>query len=248
MDENFEDMEEEFEEELPILKYAKSFGKKEKVLNYTSNAYQLTRPSKVGTVMALIRECQPKTFDEWEQFYFEKAHTKTKKPIKVTKDILQELGDRLYEKITEVVIPEWTEAFKQITKEDCIEYIYQVTVPRTYDGYLTEKSVINDYLAKIFPMVKFEESDSDLDHSGDVDYIGKVGNKAFGIQIKPITANANFGNYKLTERMQANFEAFEEKYGGKVFVVFSAKVKNKKEVQNKDVLQEIEAEIKRLSE
>jgi hypothetical protein len=38
------------------------------------------------------------------------------------------------------------------------------------------------------------------------------------------------------------------KYGGKVFVVFSAKVKNKKEVQNKDILQEIEAEIKRLSE
>ena len=30
-------------------KYAKSFGKKEKVLNYTSNTYQLTRPSKVGT-------------------------------------------------------------------------------------------------------------------------------------------------------------------------------------------------------
>lgn len=40
-----------------IKKYAKPFGKKEKVLNYTSNTYQLTRPSKVGTVMALIREC-----------------------------------------------------------------------------------------------------------------------------------------------------------------------------------------------
>lgn len=35
-------------EEQPIYKYAKPFGKKEKVLNYTSNAYQLTRPGKVG--------------------------------------------------------------------------------------------------------------------------------------------------------------------------------------------------------
>ncbi len=237
---------EELEEEQPIYKYAKPFGKKEKVLNYTSNAYQLTRPSKVGAVMALIRECQPKTFEEWQQYYFENAHTKTKIPIKVTKEILNELGDRLYDKITEVVIPEWTEAFRQITKQDCYDYVYEVTVPRTFDGFITEKSVINDFLAKQFPEVVFEESDSDLDHSGDVDYIGKVGDKAFGIQIKPVTANANFGNYKLTERMQANFECFEEKYGGKVFVIFSSKVGNKKEVKNKEVLEQITAEIARL--
>lgn len=236
----------ELEEEQPIYKYAKPFGKKEKVLNYTSNAYQLTRPSKVGAVMELIRECQPKTFQEWRQYYFDKAHTKTKVPIKVTQDILNELGERLYEKITEVVIPEWTEAFRQITKQDCYDYVYEVTVPRTFDGFLTEKSVINDFLAKKFPKVIFEESDSDLDHSGDIDYIGKVGDKAFGIQIKPVTANSNFGNYNLSERMQANFQQFEEKYGGKVFIIFSSKVGNKKEVKNKEVLDEIATEIARL--
>ncbi len=59
-------------------KQAKDFGKKEKVLNYASNAYQLTRPSKVGAVMALIRACRPKTFEEWESYYFEKAHTNRK--------------------------------------------------------------------------------------------------------------------------------------------------------------------------
>ena len=236
----------ELEEEQPVYKYAKPFGKKEKVLNFTSNAYQLPRPRKVGAVMELIRECQPKTFQEWRQYYFDKAHTKTKVPIKVTQEILNELGERLYEKITEVVIPEWTEAFRQITKQDCYDYVYEVTIPRTFDGFLTEKSVINDFLAKKFPDVVFEESDSDLDHSGDIDYIGKVGDKAFGIQIKPVTANSNFGNYKLTERMQANFESFEEKYGGKVFVIFSSKVGNKKEVKNKEVLDEITAEIARL--
>ena len=118
----------ELEEEQPIYKYAKPFGKKEKVLNYTSNAYQLTRPGKVGAVMALIRECQPKTFQEWQQYYFENAFTKTKVPVKVTKEILNELGERLYAKITDVVIPEWTEAFSQITKQDCYDYVYEVTV------------------------------------------------------------------------------------------------------------------------
>ena len=190
------------DQDILIYKYAKPFGKKEKVLNYTSNAYQLTRPNKVGPVMELIRQCQPKTFEEWKNFYFEKAYTKSKKNgIKVTKEILDELGVRLYEKITEVVIPEWTQAFSQITLQDCHDYIYEVTIPRTYDGFLTEKSIITETLSKVFAEVNFEESDSNMDHAGDIDYIGRVGKKAFGIQIKPITANANFGNYKPSERM-----------------------------------------------
>jgi len=227
-------------------KYAKPFGKKEKVLNYASNTYQLTRPNKVGEVMALIRECQPNALNEWEEFYFEKAFSKSKTPIKVTKETLDELGERLYAKITEVVIPEWTAAFEGLSEEDCKEYIYQVTVVRTYDGFLLEKSVVNDGLAKIFPNVKFEESDPELDHAGDIDYIGVVGQKAFGIQIKPITANANFGNYNITDRMGASFQDFEEKYGGKVFVVFSTRTGNKKDIVNKKIMKEIEAEIERL--
>lgn len=227
-------------------KLGKAFGKKEKVLNFTSNTYHLTRPKKVGAVMEMIRECQPTSFDEWENFYFEKAFTKTKKPIKVTKEALEELGERLYEKITEVVIPEWSEAFKKITLQDCVDYIYEVTIVRTYNGFLLEKSVINDNLAKIFSDVEFEESDSDLDHSGDIDYIGKVGEYAFGIQIKPTTARSNFGNYSISDRMSANFEDFEEQYGGKVFIIFSAKVGNKKEILNKEVIEEIKKEIERL--
>jgi len=227
-------------------KYAKPFGKKEKVLNYASNTYQLTRPNKVDAVMALIRECQPKALNEWEKFYFEKAYTKKKDKIKITKETLDELGERLYAKITEVVIPEWTAAFEDLTLQDCKDYIYQVTIVRTYDGFLLEKSVVNDGLAKSFPDVEFEESDPELDHAGNIDYIGKIGDKAFGIQIKPITANANFGNYNITERMSASFQDFEKKYRGKVFVVFSTRTGNKKDIVNKDILKEIEKEVERL--
>lgn len=225
-------------------RYSMEFGRKEKVLNYSCQTYQLSRPNKVGAVMALIRECQPKTIDEWENWYFENASTESKNPTKITHESLRELGERLYEKITSVVIPEWQEAFSNLTKQDCIDYIYNLTINRTYEGYLREKSVVNDGLAKIFPDIVFEESDIDLDHAGDIDYIAKVGTKAFGIQIKPVTAKANFGNYSPTERMRANFSEFMEKYGGKVFIIFSVD----KEIANREIINDIKNEIERLKQ
>lgn len=224
-------------------KYSKEFGKKEKVLNYACQTYQLSRPNKVGTVMALIRECQPKSFEEWQKWYFENANTDGKTPSKITKASLEELGERLYVKIREIVIPEWTEAFNQLTLQDCVDYIFNLTINRTYDGFLREKSVIEDNLAKEFPMVRFVESDPELDHAGDIDYLGWVGKKAFGIQIKPVTAKANFGNYSASERMRASFDDFTKKFGGKVFIVFSIDDK----IKNEEVIGQIASEIKRLS-
>ena len=225
-----------------IQRYSMEFGKKEKVLNYANQTYQLSRPNKVGAVMALIRECQPKTIQEWERWYFENAYTDAKTPTKITVESLRELGGRLYEKITEVVIPEWQAAFNQLTLQDCNDYIYNLTVNRTFDGFLREKSVVNDGLAKIFPDIIFEESDPQLDHAGDIDYVAKVHNRAFGIQIKPVTAKANFGNYSPSERMKNSFAGFEEQYGGKVFIVFSLDG----EIGNKEVIEQIRQEIERL--
>lgn len=225
-----------------IKQYSMNFGKKEKVLNYACQTYQLSRPNKVGAVMALIRECQPQTIEEWRKWYFENAKTDGKNAFKITEESLLELGERLYAKITEVVIPEWREAFTQLTKEDCIDYIYNLTINRTFDGYLREKSVVNDGLAKLFPDITFIESDPELDHAGDIDYVAKICDKAIGIQIKPVTAKANFGSYSLTERMKASFVDFEEKFGGKVFIIFSLDG----EIENKEIMEEIKVEIERL--
>lgn len=227
-----------------IKKYSLEFGKKEKVLNYACQTYQLSRPNKVGAVMALIRECQPNTINEWERWYFENATTDGKNSFKITRSSLEELGERLYEKITEVVIPEWQEAFNALTKEDCYNYIFNLTINRTFDGYLREKSVVNDGLAKIFPNIRFEESSPELDHAGDIDYVGYVSDqKAFGIQIKPVTAKSNFGNYSVSERMKSSFESFKEDYQGKVFIVYSLDG----EIANKEIIEEIKQEIIRLS-
>ena len=225
-----------------MKKYSKEFGKKEKVLNYACQTYQLSRPNKVGAVMALIRECQPQTIEYWEEWYFENAFTHGKNTAKVTNESMKELGTRLHERITEVVIPEWEEAFRNLTLQDCVDYIHNLTINRTYDGYIREKSVVNDGLAKIFPSIKFEESPPELDHAGDVDYLGYVGEKAFGIQIKPVTAKSNFGNYAISDRMKAGFQDFEDDFGGKVFIVFSLDG----EIADASVIKDIEKEIERL--
>lgn len=224
-------------------KYSMNFGKKERVLNYACQTYQLSRPNKVGAVMALIPDCQPVSYEEWQKWYFENAHTAGKNSTKITVESLKELGERLYAKIKEVVIPEWEAAFRELTEQDCIDYIYNLTINRTYDGYLREKSVINDGLAKIFSDIEFEESDPELDHAGDIDYIAKIGDKCIGIQIKPVTASANFGSYSLTERMKASFESFKKQFGGNVFIVFSLDG----EIANKEVIEQIREEITRLS-
>ncbi len=134
------------------------------------------------------------------------------------------------------------EAQATLTLQDCVDYIYELTIHRTFDGYLAEKSVVHDTLAKEFPNIVFEETDPDLDHAGDIDFIGKVGDKAFGLQIKPITAHASLGNFSVTARVEQSFRDFEEQFGGKVFIVFSVEDK----IKNKEVINDIRAEIIRL--
>ena len=223
-------------------KTSKDFGDKEFLLNYANRRWGLTKTTKVGEVMALIRDCQPKSLEEWEKWYFENAHTNTRNPQPIDRKTLRELGERLYDKLVAIVYPQMREAMGSITKQDCIDYVYDITIYRTFDGYNREKSVVFDNLAKVFPEVTFEESDPELDHSGDIDYIGKIGGKAFGIQVKPITAHASLGNYDVTARMEQSFRDFEAEYGGRVFVVYSTA----DHVRNEDIYKQIRKEIERL--
>jgi len=106
-----------------------------------------------------------------------------------------------------------------------------------------QKSVVNDGLAKFFTDVVFEEINLELDdYVSDIDYVTQIGNRTIGIQIKSVTAEYEIENYSATERMSACLKAFEEEFGGKVFVVFSLDG----EIANKDVVAEIETEIDRL--
>ena len=86
-------------------KYSKEFGKKEKVLNYTCQTYQLSRPNKVGAVMALIRKCQPKSIEDWESWYFENAYTEGKRKLKLRKKNLRNSAKGYMSKLKKSLYP-----------------------------------------------------------------------------------------------------------------------------------------------
>jgi hypothetical protein len=192
--------------------------------------------------MKLIRARQPRSFEEWESWYLSHATTEGKIATRVSEATLDERGDRLWEKLQTIVIPEWQNAFQQITVGGCRAYIRNLAINRTYDGYVREKSVVFGKLASRFGDVRFEETPPELDHAGDVDFFGWVGAKAFGLQIKPVTGRANFGGYSQSERMRASFDAFTEEFGGRVFVVYSID----DEIANAEVVDAIAREIRRL--
>lgn len=95
---------------------------KEWILNQANMRWGLTKKNKVGPVSELIRKCSPKYLRDWEEYYYKNAYSKKHS---------EELGRRLYIKITEVCQAE----IESITEEDCINFIINLVIDRTYDGY-----------------------------------------------------------------------------------------------------------------
>jgi len=206
---------------------------KEWILNSAMNRFQLNFKRNVGPTSESIRKCSPKTVEEWREYYF--ANVKSKEHI-------EELGKKLYTKITEVIQAEVAE----ITVQDCINYMIQLVIDRTFDGYMTEIQTIYGQLQNILG-VKIEPAPDEWDRLFNVDFFIKIGEKFIGLQIKPINTGIQLPEIFKEYSLQAEtHKKFTEVFGGKVFYLFSGKVDGKKEIQNKEVIDEILQEIKRL--
>lgn len=207
---------------------------KEWILNSAMNRFQLNFKRNVGPTSASIRKCSPNTIEEWREYYF--SNVKSKEHI-------EELGKKLYVKITEVIQSEVLE----VSEQDCIDYMLQLVIDRTFDGYVTEIQTVYGQLQNVLG-VKIEPAPDEWDRLFNVDFFVKVGEKYIGLQIKPINSGIQlpeiFNEYDLQAETH---EKFTEVFGGKVFYLFSAKVGDKKEIQNKEVIEEIKAEITRLT-
>lgn len=217
--------------------------KHETLLNYGLNRWGLNKAYSVGALSELIRSCAPKEFKEWEEFYFTQGKQKKKDGIKITREYITGLGQTLYIKLTEVVQKE----LASITEDECIEYAYNLVLSRTYDGYRTEIETIYGQLEGAVEM-KIEQAPDKWDRAYSVDFFIKVGEKFIGIQIKPIASGQALNQYQWIEMHKKNHEKFENEFGGKVFFVYSIKAETgKKKIFNVEVIEEIRAEIKRLS-
>lgn len=207
---------------------------KEWILNSAMNRFQLNFKRNVGPTSESIRKCSPKTIEEWREYYFK--NVKPKKHI-------EELGKKLYVKITEVIQSEVAD----ITEQDCVEYMMQLVIDRTFDGYMTEIQTIYGQLQKILN-VPIQPAPDEWDRLFNVDFFIQIEEKYIGLQIKPVNSGIQLAEIFKEYNLQAEtHKKFTKVFGGKVFYLFSAKVGEKKEIQNKDVIEEISEEIKRLS-
>ncbi len=77
--------------------------KRETLLNYGMNRWGLNKAQSVGKTSELIRKCAPISFEEWESFYFGNATQKKRNGIKITREFIRDLGQKLYVKLSEVV-------------------------------------------------------------------------------------------------------------------------------------------------
>jgi len=215
--------------------------KRETLLNYGMNNWGLNKAYSVGGTSELIRKCSPKAFDEWENFYFENAKQKKRNGIKITREYLTDLGKKLYIKLTEVVQNE----LESITEEECIDYVYNLVLSRTYEGYVGEIQTIYGQLQKVLG-VKIHPAPDTWDRTYNVDFYIQVKDKYIGLQVKPISSGKALDQYQWDKIQEITHERFTEKFGGKVFFIFSIKVGKKKKIHNTEVISEIEDEIKRL--
>lgn len=206
---------------------------KEWILNSAMNRFQLNFKRNVGAVSEEIRKCSPKALEEWEEYYFKNVRPK---------EHIKDLGKKLYVKITEVIASE----VEEITEEDCINYILNLVISRTFDGYITEKTTIYGQLQEILG-VKIEPAPDEWDRLFNVDFFIKIKDKHIGLQIKPASGVSHIPQIFKERQLQAEtHKKFTEQYGGKVFYVISIKDGKNKVIHNKEVIEEIKAEIKKL--
>lgn len=95
---------------------------------------------------------------------------------------LESLGKTLYTKITEVLRAE----IDEVTEEDCIYYMKELVIKRTFEGYLTEKETIYGQLQQILN-VKIEPAPDEWDRLYNVDFFIRVKENFIGLQIKLVT-------------------------------------------------------------
>ena len=207
---------------------------KEWILNSAMNRYQLNFKRNVGATSESIRKCSPKTIDEWRIYYYANVRSEAQ---------IEELGKKLYVKITEVIQAEVAD----VTEQDCIDYMKQLVIDRTFDGYMTEIQTIYGQLQSIIGL-KIEPAPDEWDRLFNVDFFIEVNGKYIGLQIKPINNRLQIPEIHKEYALQAEtHKKFSTKYGGKVFYIFSEKDNGCKVIANDEVIDQIKEEVTRLS-
>jgi hypothetical protein len=150
--------------------------------------------------------------------------------------------------VTQLPTARETETLNQLSQQDCINYIYNLVINRTYDRDVTEIRTIYGQLENILN-TKVHPAPDEWDRLYNIDFYIQAGNRYIGLQIKPAGEVSHIPQIFKERNLQAEtHRKFTEKFGGRVFYIISITEGKKKRIHNVDVIDEIREEITRLSE
>jgi hypothetical protein len=207
--------------------------KTESLKNLVANRFHLNFKENVGATSATIREASPRSRREWEDYYYRHVRTRPQ---------LRDLGQTMYRKIRQEVIP----ALQSISEVECCEYLHDLVIHKTYEGYAAEIEMVKTLLERLLPAVKIEPTPDNWDRALAVDFFIVAGHSLLGLQIKPISVDHLPQLHLWQEVWLAGHREFTARFGGRVFTLYHLNRGTLKELHNPEIIEEIAQEIQRL--
>lgn len=209
---------------------------KEWILNIATNRWGLNKTKSVGPVALWIRECAPKNIQDWQRFYLKKLaeHLRQQDINLNPEEYITTLGQKLFIKVSETLSSE----IEEVTEEDCVQYIKNLLIKRTFEGYHNEIKTIYGYLENVLGE-KIQPAPDKWDKLYNVDFYIKRGDKIIGLQIKPITYDQLPEIHKWRKWLERTHEKFKKEQGGDVFILFTTTKDRKKIIHNHEIIKEI---------
>lgn len=130
--------------------------------NMVVNRFQLNQKRNVGPTSESIRECQPRSKEEWADFHYQ--HVRPREHV-------DELGRRMYEKIQDEIIP----ALESITVDECIAYMHELVIDRAYEGYASEIEAVREVVVGELEGYEVLPTSDDVDQGLAVDFFIPAG-------------------------------------------------------------------------
>lgn len=170
----------------------------EHLLNKYYNIGGYNKPERIGYMMKMIRDLKPLSKEEWEIWYLSNVHD-ANYLVKMASEMQQ-------------IIP----VNYGVSKEDCLNYIYDVMFRRTFFGYNKEKQALLILRDEISPSIEEAPKEWDTEYFIDFCVRGKD-NKLIGIQLKPETFYK--GHYQNKVNIEGKMHRFCENENAIAFVL-----------------------------
>jgi hypothetical protein len=193
-----------------------------KIINIVSNTYKVTGPNNIGSTSDLIRKCDPSDKEEWKKYCLSYLHNKNGDKIdfdKLSQDLFNKASFHI-----DCLKKQLSNMSDEQLYQKCFDFIYDLVIDKTFDGYINEKEIITKTLSKKLG-VDFQQPSIYQDSAKNIDAIGKKNNVVFYIQLKPASFINNYNTSQILPKQQPNF-----------FVVYY----NKNGIVNEDIIKEIE--------